>query len=36
MATDDVPGANPANADVLCAGCWAEHDDGSKLHDTVG
>lgn len=32
MATDDVPGANPANADKLAAGCWAEHDDGSLLY----
>ena len=31
MATQDCPGANPANADVLAAGCWAEHDDGSLL-----
>lgn len=32
MATDDVPGANPANKDVLSAGCWAEHSDGSLLY----
>src|SRR5574341_1282159 len=32
MATDDVPGANPDNADRLAAGCWAEHDDGSMLY----
>ena len=32
MATQDCPGANPANADVLAAGCWAEHDDGSLLY----
>lgn len=32
MATTDVPGANPANADVLAAGCWAEHQDGSLLY----
>lgn len=31
MSTNDVPGANAANADVLAAGCWAEHDDGSLL-----
>jgi len=31
MSTHDVPGANPANADVLAAGCWAEHDDGSLI-----
>lgn len=32
MSTDDVPGANPANKDILAAGCWAEHDDGSLLY----
>ena len=32
MATADVPGANPANADVLAAGCWAEHSDGSLMY----
>lgn len=32
MATNDVPGANPANNDVLCAGCWAEHQDGSLIY----
>lgn len=31
MATDDVPGANPKNADVLASGCWAEHQDGSLI-----
>lgn len=31
MSTNDVPGANPANADVLAAGCWAEHSDNSLL-----
>lgn len=31
MATNDVPGANPANADQLRMGCWAEHEDGSLL-----
>lgn len=31
MATEDCPGANPANADVLKAGCWAEHEDGSLI-----
>lgn len=31
MSTNDVPGAVAANADVLAAGCWAEHDDGSLL-----
>ena len=32
MATQDVPGANPANADKLAAGCWAEHRDGSLIY----
>jgi hypothetical protein len=32
MSTHDVPGANPAHADVLAAGCWAEHDDGSLIY----
>lgn len=31
MSTDDVPGANPANADKLAMGCWAEHKDGSLI-----
>lgn len=31
MATHDVPGSNPANKDVLTAGCWCEHDDGSLI-----
>ncbi len=31
MATCDVPGANPANADELRNGVWAEHEDGSLL-----
>lgn len=31
MSTNDVPGANPANADVLAMGCWAEHKDGSLI-----
>ena len=31
MATNDVPGANPANADKLATGCWAEHEDGSLI-----
>jgi hypothetical protein len=31
MSTQDVPGANPVNKDVLASGCWAEHDDGSLL-----
>lgn len=32
MATNDVPGANPANRDDLHEGCWAEHQDGSLIH----
>jgi hypothetical protein len=32
MSTHDVPGANPANCDVLKAGCWAEHTDGSLIY----
>lgn len=32
MSTNDVPGANAANRDVLAAGAWAEHDDGSLLY----
>lgn len=32
MSTTDVPGANAANRDVLAAGCWAEHEDGSLLY----
>lgn len=31
MSTNDVPGANPKNNDVLAAGSWAEHDDKSLL-----
>lgn len=31
MSTNDVPGANPVNKDVLAAGSWAEHADGSLL-----
>lgn len=31
MSTNDVPGANPNNGDVLAMGCWAEHDDGSLI-----
>lgn len=31
MATNDVPGANPANNDTLRVGCWAEHKDGSLM-----
>lgn len=31
MSTNDVPGANPKNADKLATGCWAEHADGSLL-----
>lgn len=32
MATEDCPGANKANNDVLAAGCWAEHADGSLMY----
>jgi hypothetical protein len=32
MSTNDVPGANKANADKLKAGCWAEHTDGSLIY----
>lgn len=31
MSTNDVPGANPVNRDVLAMGCWAEHEDGSLI-----
>src|SRR5690349_15632121 len=31
MATNDVPGANPVNADQLRSGCWAEHQDHSLI-----
>jgi len=31
MSTHDVPGHGTAKADVLAAGCWAEHDDGSLI-----
>lgn len=31
MSTNDVPGANPKNQDVLAMGCWAEHEDGSLI-----
>lgn len=31
MSTNDVPGANPKNADILAMGGWAEHDDGSLI-----
>jgi len=31
MATNDVPGSNSFNRDVLAMGSWAEHDDGSLL-----
>lgn len=31
MSTNDVPGANPKNADELAMGCWAEHEDGSLI-----
>lgn len=32
MSTNDVPGASATNNDVLAAGCWAEHEDGSLLY----
>lgn len=32
MSTYDVPGANPSNKDILAAGCWAEHEDGSLIY----
>lgn len=32
MSTEIVPGHDPANNDVLAAGCWAEHEDGSLLY----
>jgi hypothetical protein len=31
MSTNDVPGFNAVNNDVLANGCWAEHEDGSLL-----
>src|SRR4051812_22488181 len=31
MATTEVPGFDPANADELRVGVWAEHKDGSLL-----
>lgn len=31
MSTYDVPGANPANHDLLATGAWAEHEDGSLI-----
>lgn len=31
MATEDVPGFNPANRDQLATGCWAEHEDKSLI-----
>ena len=31
MSTNDVPGANPVNKDVLAMGAWAEHEDGSLI-----
>lgn len=31
MSTNDVPGADPRNADELAMGCWAEHSDGSMI-----
>jgi hypothetical protein len=32
MSTNDCPGANPVNKDVLAAGAWAEHADGSIIY----
>jgi hypothetical protein len=31
MSTNDVPGANAKNGDILAAGCWAEHEDESLI-----
>ena len=31
MASNDVPGANPANNDELAVGAWGEHEDGSLI-----
>ena len=31
MSTYDCPGANPAYADELALGCWAENSDGSLI-----
>lgn len=31
MSTNDVPGANARNKDVLAMGCWSEHQDGSLI-----
>lgn len=31
MSTNDVPGANPVNNDILKMGSWAEHEDGSLI-----
>jgi hypothetical protein len=36
MATQDVPGANPRNADKLDVGCWAEADGGRSLIHVIG
>lgn len=36
MATNDVPGANPANLDLLSVGCWGEDRDGTSLIHVVG
>lgn len=32
MSTNDVPGHVAQNKDVLAAGCWAEHQDGSLIY----
>ncbi len=31
MSTNDVPGAKASNRDVLAAGCWSEHEDGTLI-----
>lgn len=31
MSTNDVPGSNPINNDILSMGSWAEHKDGSLI-----
>ncbi len=36
MSTQDVPGANPRNADKLDVGCWAEDDDRTSLVHVIG
>ena len=36
MSTQDVPGANPRNADRLDIGCWAENKDDDSLIHVIG